>query len=324
MNKTPKVSVIVATYNHENYIAQTLESIVKQQCGFVFEAIVGDDASKDGTAKIVDEYAKNYPDIIKPVLRKKNLGAFRNTKDLYDRAQGEYIALLEGDDYWLTDDKLAKQVEFMESHPGYVAHFGRCIVIDRNGERNIDAEGYFPTFSEGDYTVAEFNDYLLPGQTATALYRRKTLEDLMRLLKTDRKVRPRLPVIDRFLVMGVLHFGRIRTDGERLAAYRFVTDSGSGSWSSKNNAYTLRNIFLFLLGLHEFERIGRHLGLGVDFDKRRRYEYRKLSREKGSIPRAMISPIKLLILLWYRDKKELFPIFCKKVRKRIRRIFPQK
>lgn len=321
MKEMPKVSVIVATYNHENYIAQTLESIVRQKCDFTFEAIVGDDASKDGTAKIVAEYAAKYPDIIKPVLRKKNLGAFRNNSDLFKRAKGEYIAMLEGDDYWIRDDKLSAQVAFLESHPDYVAHFGRCMVVDKNGERNPDAEGYLPTFSGGEYTAAEFNEYLLPGQTATVMYRHKTLNDLMMLLKSDSKSRPRLPVIDRFLVLGALHFGRIYTDSEKLAAYRFVLDSGSGSWSSKNNGYTFRNLFLFLFGLHEFERIGRHLGLDIDFDKRRRFEYRKLSSEKDSFPKRYVPFVKMLILLWYRDKKQFPRFFRKKVRKRIRRMF---
>ena len=196
-----------------------------------------------------------------------------------------------------------------------------CMVVDKNGERNPDAEGYLPTFSGGEYTAAEFNEYLLPGQTATVMYRHKTLNDLMMLLKSDSKSRPRLPVIDRFLVLGVLHFGRIYTDSEKLAAYRFVLDSGSGSWSSKNNGYTFRNLFLFLFGLHEFERIGRHLGLDIDFDKRRRFEYRKLSSEKDSFPKRYVPFVKMLILLWYRDKKQFPRIFRKKVRKRIRRMF---
>ena len=317
----PKVSVIVATYNHKNYIAQTLESIVKQKCDFEFEAIVGDDASKDGTAKIVAEYAEKYPDIIKPVLRKKNLGAFRNNADLYKRAKGEYIALLEGDDYWLPDDKLRKQVEFLDGNPDYVAHFGRCVVINKEGKRDTAAEGYMPFFSGGEYTVRDFNEYYLPGQTATAVYRRGTLDGLMHLLKTDRKARPRLPVIDRFLVLGAMHFGRIHTDTEQFAAYRFVMDSDSGSWSSKNNGYSFRNLFLFIFGLREFERIGHHLDLDVNFDERRRFEYRKISSSREQFPGIVRLFVKVMILLSYRDKKSLGPVFRKKVRKRMRKLF---
>ncbi|MCR4792394.1 MAG: glycosyltransferase [Lachnospiraceae bacterium] len=316
----PKVSVIVATYNHENYIAQTLESIVKQKCDFTFEAIVGDDASKDKTAKVVSEYAEKYPDIIKPVLRKKNLGSFRNILDLYKRAKGDYVAMLEGDDYWIAEDKLQMQVDFLEEHPDHIAHFGRCIVIDRAGNRNAAVEEYMYAFPGGEYTVSDFNDYYLPGQTATAMYRHSTLESLMDLLKTDKKVRPRVPIIDRFLVLGALHFGKIHTDSSSLAAYRFVLDSDSGSWSSKNNAYSFRNLFLFLMGLREFERIGRHLDLAVDFDERRRFEYRKISSSKEQFPGIVRLFVKFLIILSYRNKRSLGPVLIKKIKKRIRRL----
>ncbi|MCR5747047.1 MAG: glycosyltransferase, partial [Lachnospiraceae bacterium] len=108
-----KVSVIVATYNQEKYIAKTLESVVSQKTDFKYEVLVGDDASKDGTGRIVKEFGKKYPDIIRPIVREKNIGAYRNFLDLLKRAKGEYLALLEGDDYWVDEEKLKKQVSFL-------------------------------------------------------------------------------------------------------------------------------------------------------------------------------------------------------------------
>ena len=72
------VSIMILAYNHEPYIRKALDSIVMQQTDFKFEAIVGEDMSTDGTRTIIKEYAQKYPDIIKPIFRKKNLGASRN------------------------------------------------------------------------------------------------------------------------------------------------------------------------------------------------------------------------------------------------------
>lgn len=119
------VSVVCITYNHEEYIAEALESFVSQKTDFKFQVLVGDDASTDGTAGIVAHYAELYPNIIKPYLREENMGDLgkRNLIDLCQRAQTRYIALCEGDDYFIDDHKLQKQFEFMEEHEEYKACF---------------------------------------------------------------------------------------------------------------------------------------------------------------------------------------------------------
>lgn len=115
----PLVSVYCMTYNQEKTIAQTIEGVVSQKTNFNFELIVHDDASTDGTADIVRDYAARYPGIIRPIFQNNNqfhkcnlLKSFINPV-----AKGKYVALCEGDDYWTDPDKLQLQVDYMESDP---------------------------------------------------------------------------------------------------------------------------------------------------------------------------------------------------------------
>ncbi len=122
--KPCKVSVLCATFNHEDYLRQTLESFLSQKTDFPFEVLVNDDASTDGTAGILREYAERYPEVVRPFYQKENLYSRRmNVYDLvfFPAARGEYIALCEGDDCWCDPEKLQRQVDWLDSHPEYSA-----------------------------------------------------------------------------------------------------------------------------------------------------------------------------------------------------------
>lgn len=123
MEKEIIVSISCITYNHANYIKQCLDGFLMQKCDFGFEILIHDDASNDGTSDIIREYQSKYPDIIKPIIQEENQHSkgvrFIGTKFNASRAQGKYLALCEGDDYWTDSYKLQKQVEFLETHPDY-------------------------------------------------------------------------------------------------------------------------------------------------------------------------------------------------------------
>ena len=111
------VSIITLTYNHEPYIRECLDGNLMQQTSFKFELLIHDDASTDNTANIIREYAAKYPNIIKPIYQTENQYSQKvpiGCTYLYPRAQGKYIALCEGDDYWTDPLKLQKQVDFLE------------------------------------------------------------------------------------------------------------------------------------------------------------------------------------------------------------------
>ena len=130
---TPSLMVTIRciTYNHEPFIRQCLEGFVMQKTDFRFEAVVHDDASTDGTAAIIKEYAEKYPDIIKPIYETENQyskhdGSLGRIMD--DNTHGKYVALCEGDDYWTDPFKLQKQIDFMEANPGYSMYFHNAVI----------------------------------------------------------------------------------------------------------------------------------------------------------------------------------------------------
>ena len=120
-SETPLVSVICPTYNHEKYIRQTLNGFVIQQCNFPIEVIVHDDASTDNTATIIREYTAKYP-FIRAILQTENMysqGLIRWEYLLIQEAKGKYVAVCDGDDYWIDPLKLQRQVDFLEANPDY-------------------------------------------------------------------------------------------------------------------------------------------------------------------------------------------------------------
>ncbi len=113
----PLVSVCIITYNHERFLRETLESVLAQKTNFPFEIVIGEDLSIDGTRDIVLEYAEKYPQTIRAVLSTSNIGANGNLIRTMALCRGRYIAMVEGDDLPISEDKLQKQVDLLEEHP---------------------------------------------------------------------------------------------------------------------------------------------------------------------------------------------------------------
>lgn len=136
---TPKVAVVTLTYNHEPFLRDCLEGIVRQRVSFPIEAFVVDDASTDGTRKIIKEYADAYPDIFTPIYFDEN--QFSKGRSHFNdsiipslrKRKPKYVAICEGDDYWTFDGKLQRQVDFLDSHPDYTACFHHYNLKDETG-----------------------------------------------------------------------------------------------------------------------------------------------------------------------------------------------
>ncbi len=310
-----KVSVVVATYNHENYLGQALESILSQNVDFKYEVLIGEDCSNDGTAEIVREYANNYPKIFEAFIREKNMGMTENSLDLIMRTRGEYVALLEGDDYWISRDKLQKQVDFLDAHQDYEACFGLCMIVDQNDERLPGREKWSGFMKKGgDYTVAEFEDYLLPGQTATSMYRQKSFVGIIRDLERSGYDMSRF--IDRHLVLSMLSRGKLYNSGEYVSAYRYVLSQESGSWSSKNDNYNSKSLMDYLDNLSDLEALAHGMGITVDFDARRKYEWEKYMRNRGLFTNSEKSQIKRKLFYDSNDKAEMLKFIIRTVVRR--------
>lgn len=141
----PLVAIQCITYNHEPYIRDALEGFVMQKTDFPFVAIVHDDASTDGTAAIIREYAEKYPDIIKPIYESENQYSKGSLGQIMRKAlcltEVKYLAFCEGDDYWIAPLKLKKQVDFLESHPDYGMCYMRVKRYNQSKSKFIDEWG---------------------------------------------------------------------------------------------------------------------------------------------------------------------------------------
>ncbi|SFT39830.1 Glycosyl transferase family 2 [Algoriphagus locisalis] len=116
------VSIICNTYNHVNYISQTIESFLEQRTRFGIEILIHDDASTDGTSQVIRKFENEYPAIIKPIYQSENQyskGIKPAFEYQYPRAKDKYVALCEGDDFWTDPLKLQKQIDYLEENPQY-------------------------------------------------------------------------------------------------------------------------------------------------------------------------------------------------------------
>lgn len=113
----PILSICMICYNQADYIAQAIDGVLKQTCEFRTLLIIGEDCSTDATRSVCEKYAAKYPDQIRLLPSSKNLGAMENFVRTLAQARGKYVALCEGDDYWVDPLKLQKQVAWLEAHP---------------------------------------------------------------------------------------------------------------------------------------------------------------------------------------------------------------
>ena len=130
-----RVSVLVMTYNHGRLIRQAIDSVLSQRVSFEYEIVVSEDCSTDGTREIVREYAARFPDRIRLLLSERNLNSLAVVARGIRACRGEFIALLDGDDYWTDPTKLQLQVEFLDSHPECSACFHNATAVYPESDR---------------------------------------------------------------------------------------------------------------------------------------------------------------------------------------------
>jgi len=172
--ETMKLSVAMITYNHEKYIAQAIESILAQKVNFEYEIVIGEDCSTDSTRAVVMAFYRRYPDRIRLLLRDQNVGANRNSVETIEACHGEYMAILEGDDYWIATDKLQKQVDFLDANPECAMCCGRARTLYESDmlrcARKLDE--VLPGIPAGRYTIDDILTHIF-APTATVVLRRR-------------------------------------------------------------------------------------------------------------------------------------------------------
>ena len=208
-----KVVIRCHTYNQEAYIEDALNGFVRQKTNFPFCALVIDDCSTDHNADIIRKYEKQYPDIIKGVYLKENYYSQKKSQDPIAQPwieRTQYIAYCEGDDYWIDDYKLQRQVDFLDAHPDYLMHLHNALVRHQNHDVPDHLMSYFDT---GDITTTLlFEKWQLP--LASVVFRKSILETEMyrELSKT---------VHGGFLLfLTATKLGKVRGLSECLSVYR--------------------------------------------------------------------------------------------------------
>lgn len=222
------VTVLCTVYNHEKYIRKCLDSLVEQETAFPYEIIVHDDASTDGSAEIVRQYAERY-DCIVPIYQKENQYSkgVRPEHFMLPRVRGKYIAICEGDDFWTCREKLQRQVTFMEAHSEY----SLCVhaAYYANESDSINGERFFKPYEE-DRTVG--TEEILTGwkfATNSILYR-KSARDVLEIPFQQNCANGDFATVTYLSLKGkVYYFADI------MSAYR-ETSVGSLNWVWKRDA----------------------------------------------------------------------------------------
>jgi glycosyltransferase involved in cell wall biosynthesis len=176
---TPLLSIVCVTYNHEKYISDAIESFLMQQTSFPYEIIIHDDASTDGTADIIKKYEKKHPTRIRTIYQSKNQYSqgINLVEPLFKMARGKYIALCEGDDYWIDPQKLQKQVDFMTAHPECSIS---CHKVLFKYESNEEKNHVFPGINGNTiFTKEEFYGRYIAA-TCSIVFQNKYIDELFK------------------------------------------------------------------------------------------------------------------------------------------------
>lgn len=251
------VSIIMMSYNHGKFIRQALESVLMQKTQYTYELLVGDDCSQDDTQAVVREMEPWFEGKMKTIFRQKNLGAQGNMTDLLSRTKGKYIAFLEGDDFWTDSGKLQKQVTFLETHPEYSACYHKNSKVDKDNNVLQEKMPDFPIV--GDFTLAHYNAFALPGQTATVMARKEVMQYNEQKMPKVRHVPG-----DRILPLAAMRLGKVYCSDEVMSAYRSVVHSDRQSWSTKFGMDNPFGNYFFFCMRRDLERIGRWGKMNVD------------------------------------------------------------
>ena len=251
-----KVSILTITYNQEKFIGQTIESALMQETDFDFEIVIGEDCSTDHTREIILDYKRRFPDKIRLLLHEKNVGAYQNAVQTMSLCQGEYIAVLDGDDYWTSPHKLQKQVDFLDSHPDYAICFHNAQVTYEDGSKAL--HNRYPDKMKSTYVLEDIlnHTYVLP---VTVLFRNGLVD--AELPEAFRN----LPICDWLRFILLAQHGKIGYAGEVMGVYRIHS---GGLFSHKGSIDDL--IRMKLAQLESYEVVNKYLGYKYDYIMRER------------------------------------------------------
>ena len=227
----PLVSICCTAYNHEPFIAAALDGFLMQKTNFSFEVIIHDDCSADGTVKIIKEYQQKYPEIIKPIFQSENqyskgvraiLQAF-----VYPKCSGKYIALCEGDDYWIDKNKIQMQVNFLEENHGYAMCYTKTKLFVQEKNKIL-----WQTYGSA---ISSFEDLLQNGNKIPALtvcYRKDIALQYVQEINPFQK---KWLMGDYPMWLYIASKAKIKFINKETSVYRILKESASHSENMQRN-----------------------------------------------------------------------------------------
>lgn len=231
MKSNPLVSVCMITYGHEAFIEKAIEGVLMQQTNFDFELIIADDCSPDQTQTIVNTLIKNHPKghLITYIRHEKNKGMYANFLFALEACKQTYIALCEGDDYWIDSAKLQNQVDFLEAHPDYEVCFTNIKIVDTND--NLVKSQLIPSHRK---TTFEHKHLPTWAPTLTRVFRNRDFS----------KVIPNVPGLDTIMLLYQSKLGKLKLIHEITGAYRLHE---GGIYSAQTTAKQKQDIITTLI-----------------------------------------------------------------------------
>ena len=230
------ISVLVCTYNQEKYLAQTLDSILMQKCDDAFEILIGDDCSTDGTGKLADDYQLRHPDKVRVIRPEKNGGASLNMVRLIENAKGEYLSICDGDDYWLSNDVLQKQLDVFKSSPdiGMLCAKAKCYIQEEG--RYKGTLGY--AGAEDLMTMLKDNrDVAAPTIAFRTDLMRKCIAECGWYIDQNF-------FYDTIMAYWFAYNSQVKFIDEELAAYRVLQNSACHATDNRKNRFFTQRYFM--------------------------------------------------------------------------------
>lgn len=257
-----KVSVCMITYNQEKHIKQAVESVMVQEADFEYELVIGEDCSSDKTRKILLELKEKYPNKIRLLLPDENMGMQRNFAATLEACQGQYVALLEGDDYWTCPQKLQKQVDLLDNTPECALCFHSVIRFEEESDQEPTL---FPL--PGQPFISTIHE-LIHGnfiQTCSVMFRRELIINYPTWMLD-------LSVGDWPLFIFIAQYGDLRFLEDTMAAYRIHR---GGVWSMTDASWRYREGIKMLKHLDQHMNFKYHDSVRISLS----HQYYMLSYE---------------------------------------------
>lgn len=293
--REPVVSIICDTFNHENYIRQCIDGFLMQKTDFAFEVLIHDDASSDGTADIIREYEAKYPEIIKPIYQTINQYSQKINiweKFQFPRANGKYIALCEGDDYWIDPLKLQKQVFFLEEHPNYSMCFHNAIKLYENIKNDIEVFNSY----KGDYDLTihdAIHKWIVPTASIVAL--KEVITYYPKWLK-------QIYSGDYSTILSCIYAGKVRCLNQIMSVYRInFTGTSMTATMLKKGIFMLEQKILLLDSFNKGTK-----GLYTDeVESKIKYLERELKFQKAKSGKNIFKLLTMLDMVFIKLLKRI-------------------